>query len=664
VAAIPLKKQEVVMKLGTIFVFFLLISVAIFAQVPDYHWSFAGNGTLRDAPYAVAVDFDGNVYVTGEFFSPTLTFPGAVLTRTAATTGNCDFFITKFSPAGTALWGVSGGGTLTDRGYGIGIDNFQSPIVTGHYFGSATFGPNTVTSSGNLDVFTAKLNPNTGDYIWFKEGKSVSQASTRGLATDLQGNVVIVGYYGSASVDSVRFDNVKITSNGQRDVFVVKYNNDGVAQWGITGGGLKSGEQANDVVTDAAGNIYVTGIYLDTATFSGTVLNGNGLGEIFVAKYDPNGSLIWVKSAGGAKTSDDGSGIAVDHFGNVYVAGRFDSAATFGATQVLSNGTTDAFLAKYDNNGNLRWVKNWGGTGADYFNDIVVDADGYILGTGYFNGPATFGTTNLTAIASSDIFFIKCNTNGEIIWVKQGGGSDADVANGAAIDRGGNLYGVGYFSLYAKFGADSLVSSGVQDIFVTKIGTNPLPVELTSFNVKNSNGIITLDWTTGSELNNIGFDIERSTNSTTFTKIGFVQGKGTSTEVNKYTYSDNDVSPIKYYYRLKQLDMDGTFSYSSVVLIDAQLPDKFELLQNYPNPFNPNTSIMFSLPMNAKVHLEVFNILGESVAVLADQEFEAGKHEFSFDASNLNSGVYFYRINAVQTNGENFISSKKMILTK
>ncbi|MDP2302774.1 MAG: T9SS type A sorting domain-containing protein [Ignavibacteria bacterium] len=651
------------MKLGTIYIFFLLISVSIFAQIPDYHWSFAGNGKFRDAPYAIAVDFNGNIYATGEFFSDTLWFPGKFLVRTGSATGNCDFFLTKFSPNGTAIWGVSGGGTLTDRGYGVGFDPNGNPYVTGHYFGSATFGSYTVNSSGNLDVFTAKLDT-AGNYLWFKEGKSVSQATTRGLATDLLGNVVIVGYYGSSSVDSVRFDDVKITTNGQRDVFVVKYNSDGVAQWGVTGGGLKSSEQANDVVIDAAGNIYVTGIYLDTATFSGTVLNGNGLGEIFIAKYDPNGSLVWAKSAGGAKTSDDGSGIAVDHFGGVYVVGRFDSAATFGTTEVISNGGTDAFLAKYDNDGNFQWVKNWGGTGADYFNDIAVDAEGYILGTGYFNGTATFGTTNLTAIGSSDIFFIKCNAAGEIIWVKQGGGSDADVASGAAVDRGGNLYGTGYFSVYAKFGADSLVSSGVQDVFVTKIGTNQIPVELTSFNVKNLNGIITLDWTTGSELNNYGFDIERSIDNNTFTKIGFIQGKGTSTETNKYSYSDNDVLANKYYYRLKQLDMDGTFTYSSVVSVDLQLPEKFELLQNYPNPFNPNTSIMFSLPMNAKVHLEVFNILGESVAVLTDKELEAGKHEFSFDASNLNSGVYFYRINAVQSNGENFISTKKMILTK
>lgn len=651
------------MRLKYILLITVLLTSIIMAQAPNFDWSKAGNGTLRDAPYAVAVDVFGNAYITGEFFSPTLSFAGATLTRTSATTGNCDFMLVKLSPLGNAIWGISGGGTLTDRGYGVTLDQNQNPYVTGHYFGAATFGSYNLSSSGNLDVFTAKLDT-AGNYLWLKEGKSVSQASTRGMASDAQGNIVIVGYYGSTTVDSVRFDDIKITTNGQRDVFIVKYNSEGVVQWGITGGGLKSGEQANDVVIDASGNIYVTGVYTDTATFSGIVLNGLGLGEIFVSKYNSAGVIQWAKTAGGIKTSDDGSGIAVGHDGSVYVCGRFDSAATFGNTNLVGYGSQDAFLAKYDNNGTLVWVKYWGGTGVDYLNDIAIDPDGNILGIGYFNGTATFGGTNITAVSSSDIFFIKVNPSGDILWIKQGGGSDADIASGIATDLGGNLYGAGYFSVYAKFGADSLVSSGVQDIFVTKLGTSPLPVELSSFEVKNVNGIVTLQWSTSSELNNFGFDIERSYDNNTFSKIAFVEGKGTTAQSNLYTYSDFDAGSKKVYYRLRQLDHDGAYKFSSVVSIEGILPEKFELFQNYPNPFNPNTNIGFSLPSDANVQLEVYNILGEQVALLLNKDLEAGSHRVAFDASSLNSGVYFYSINVALNNGEHFNSTKKMILTK
>jgi len=640
---------------------FFCLQVNYSQTVPNFDWSIKGSGTLRDVGLAVTVDQIGNVYLTGEFFSSSLVFPGKILTMPGGT-GNCDFFLAKFNPFGRAIWGINGGGSLTDRGYGVALDHLGNLFATGHYFGTATFGPYTLTSSGNLDCFTAKLDT-LGTYIWMKEGKSVSQVSTRSMTIDANGNIIIVGYYGSSTVDSVRFDGIKIITNGQRDCFVVKYNNSGIVQWGVTGGGISSGEQANDVAIDNVGNIYVTGVFTDTANFSGIVLNGKGGTEVFIAKYNLNGQIVWAKSVGGIK-SDDGSGIALDKFGNVYVVGRFDSAAVFGSTQVVGNGGYDAFITRYDTAGNFIWVKYGGGTGSDYLKDIECDASGNIFGTGYFSAQATFGANVLTSTGLQDILFIKYNPAGDVIWTKQAGGADNDEGNRMCLDLGVNLISSGVFQLTAYFGPDTLTSAGVQDIFLSKIGNNPLPVELTSFTAKYLDSKIVLHWVTATELNNKCFEIERSSDNKGFSKIGIVDGNGSTSERHEYEFRDHEILHTKYFYRLKQIDFDGTSEHSKVVEIDVSLPAQFELYQNYPNPFNPATTISFDLPSDAQVNLSIYNVVGEHIADLVKSNYSAGKYSIEYDASSLASGIYLYQLCAIRPNGVIMSDTKKMIIMR
>ena len=151
----------------------------------------------------------------------------------------------------------------------------------------------------------------------------------------------------------------------------------------------------------------------------------------------------------------------------------------------------------------------------------------------------------------------------------------------------------------------------------------------------------------------------RSSDKINFTAIGFVKGAGTSTEKNTYTYTDDSRVTNKVYYRLKQIDFDGTSWYSQVVEAANVIPTEFALSQNYPNPFNPTTTIKFQLPVNSKVSLKVYDILGSEVATLVDEVKEAGYYELSFNANGLASGTYFFRINA-----DNFVQTKKMILIK
>ena len=196
-----------------------------------------------------------------------------------------------------------------------------------------------------------------------------------------------------------------------------------------------------------------------------------------------------------------------------------------------------------------------------------------------------------------------------------------------------------------------------------------IPVEMTSFTAAVAGGNVELNWTTATETNNQGFQVERS-NGGEFTSVGYVAGHGTTTETQNYIFTDRDVPVGSYSYRLKQVDFDGTFEYSDVVEAEVAAPVEFALDQNYPNPFNPSTKISFRLAADSKVSLKVFDVLGQEVMTLINNELTAGSHQVDFDASGLNSGVYFYKIEATGNNpangtgGTNFSDVKKMILTK
>ncbi len=191
-----------------------------------------------------------------------------------------------------------------------------------------------------------------------------------------------------------------------------------------------------------------------------------------------------------------------------------------------------------------------------------------------------------------------------------------------------------------------------------------VPVELTSFTASVTGSDVKLLWETASELNNSGFSVERKYANSEFMEVGFVPGFGTTSESKSYSFSDQNLRSGVYSYRLKQIDFDGTFTYSDEVNVDVIAPAEFSLDQNYPNPFNPSTKISFSLAIDSKVSLKIFDVLGQEVASLINQDLTQGVHTYDFNAAGINSGVYFYRIEATGVNGTEFVDVKKMTLVK
>lgn len=259
----------------------------------------------------------------------------------------------------------------------------------------------------------------------------------------------------------------------------------------------------------------------------------------------------------------------------------------------------------------------------------------------FFNGVTSVPLTSLTGV----------NDPTKLVWLKRTNSGDAWTNIGGSVS-GGNLLSTVTFSSFSEFAIGST-------------GSDPLPVELEIFNAMVENSKVTLNWQTASEVNNYGFEIERKANDN-WSKIGFVAGSGTTNAPREYSFVENNLPVGKHYYRLKQIDRDGKFECSQLVEATiVQTPKVFTLDLNYPNPFNPSTTLRYGLPIDSRVTLRIYNILGQQVSELVNSEQSAGWYRVSWQA-NVASGVYIYRLEAVSSSDPNhrFVDVKKMILMR
>ena len=269
---------------------------------------------------------------------------------------------------------------------------------------------------------------------------------------------------------SVTIGSTTLTSTGSFDVFVAKYDTNGSVQWARSIGGTNYGRA---IATDSGGNVYVIGEYSGTATFApGTTLASAGSSDVFVAKYDTSGTVQWATSIGGPG-SDNGYGIATDSGGNVYVTGRYQGTVTIESTTLTNAGSYDAFVAKYDTSGTFQWATSISGTGTEYGQAIATDSGGNVYVTGIYTNNFTIESTTLTNAGFSDTFVAKYDTSGTFQWATSIGGTRTEHGRGIATDSGGNVYVTGYYSGSSiTIGSTILTNAGSNDAFVAKYDTS------------------------------------------------------------------------------------------------------------------------------------------------------------------------------------------------
>ncbi len=388
-------------------------------------------------------------------------------------------------PADTWARGLGGAGS--DYGLSIAVDGSKNVYVTGYFEGTADFDPGSgtsnLTSSGKEDIFIAKYD-SSGALLWAHGIGGSADDRGYGIAVDASDNVYLTGYFR----ETVDFDPGpganNLTSAGREDIFFAKYNSSGELVWAL-GLGASFGDKSNSIALDASGNVYLTGSFHRTVDFdpgSGTtnLISGGG-SDIFFAKYNSDGNLVWAKGLSG-RNNDHGYSIKVDASENIYLTGDFIETVDFdpgsGTTNLTSNGHWDAFFAKYNAGGELVWVKSAGGSWIDRGSAITVDAGGNVLATGQFDGTVDFdpGSDAGNISGESDIFMVKYDSGGDLVWAKGIGAGHLDEGKGITVDAGGNVYLTGYFRLTVDFDPGSetteLTSNNVYDIFFAKYNSN------------------------------------------------------------------------------------------------------------------------------------------------------------------------------------------------
>ncbi len=524
------------------------------------------------------------------------------------------------------LWSQRFGNTFKDGGYGVAVDAMGNVVVTGEFRGTVDLGGGILVSAGGSDIFVAKYAA-SGEHQWSQRFGSLSDDSGYGVAVDASGNVVVTGVFQCA----VDFGGGNVVSGGAYDIFVAKYDASGAHQWS-QGFGSTVGDYGWRVAVDASGNVVVTGGFQSTVNFGGGNLVSGGAYDIFVAKFDASGAHQW-SQRGGSTVEGIATDVAVDPSGNVVVTGTFQGTVDFGGGNLVSAGEEDIFVAKYNASGAHQWSRRFGSTIGDWGGGVAVDASGNVVVTGGFQGTVDFGGGNLSA-GGLDVYVAKYAASGAHQWSQNFGSTNANYGHDLAVDASGNVVVTGEFQATVDFGGGNLVSAGGYDIFVAKY---------------DASGAHQWSQRAGSTVEDYGADVAVDASGNVLV-TGIFQGTadfggGPLTSAGNY-----DIFLVKYSCDPCAVP-EGPQTHS-------------HLLGAYPNPFNPNTSVFFTIDQTLEVYIEIFDVMGRSISVVADQIYEPGEHSVRWDGRNLagnmvSSGTYFVRMKYADG-----VQSQKIMLVK
>lgn len=419
-------RLEIVAILKVNLIFTMLVSVPFFSSAQNWEWVKQKGGISDANTSSIATDPWNNYYIVG---STTYT----------------DGFISKYSSAGEFLWTTNLAGAFAS----VTVDGTGNVYTTGR---------------NNSNFIIAKLD-SSGSPLWIKEAGQNSWGKS--LSKDAYGNIYVTGTFS----DSLQLDSFHLSGGNS---FIAKYDSSGNCEWAKI---ACQGCTSNCISADVFGDIYVTGRFSGISSFGSFELTCLGHVDIFIAKYDSEGNCLWANRAGGSRPSvnysmDNGFAVAATAEGNVYVTGSFTDTASFGLdTLIDASSANDVFIASYDGSGNLIWVKQAGGSVDDEGRCLAVDEEGSVYLGGSFVNSIAFGSTTLIGYGNYDLFVTKLDASGNPQWaISAGGAVWNEFVDGIALDANHDIVLTGEFYSTAFFGSDTLISEGLSDIYIAKLG--------------------------------------------------------------------------------------------------------------------------------------------------------------------------------------------------
>ena len=510
--------------------------------------------------------------------------------------------------------------------------------------------------------------------------------------------VILLIVFSSTNYAQWFWQNNPAQNNSLRDIFVFDENNAIIVGSGTILKTTDGGENWLNIPHDTTD--WPSSVFFVNDSIGWIAGFGNGIGEGSIQKTTDGGNN-WISQYNGG-------------WWEVFYSVHFVNEDKGWAVGVYSGDGPPHGIMYKTTDGGINWIFQSPGIYAGIWSSIIfINVDtGWVVGGGGFGGQRIAKTTDSGETwfeqliggnnGLSDVYFIDENigwvvggngailktTNGGENWISQTSGTSnyllsiqfANEYTGWAVgsygiilkttDGGENWIsqpsGTGNWLSSVHFANENAgwVVGENGTILKTINGGDPIPVELTSFTANAQTGYVELNWSTATELNNLGFEVQRSFSKSDFVTVGFVEGKGTTTEEHHYSFKDKDVSGFLHY-RLKQVDFDGSYEYSDIVEVEVLGAVSYELAQNYPNPFNPITNISYTLPTESQLKLSIYNPLGELIETLVNEKQDAGKYDAVWNAANHPSGVYIYTLDAVSLSGSKQMKiSNKMILMK
>jgi hypothetical protein len=438
-----------------------LVQAQALETPPSFEWAASASGDTNGKTRCVTVDREGNVFLAGE-----MTGEAKFGDITIKSTAGMDFFVAKLDAKGKFLWARHGGGALVDRGYGVATDTQGNCYVTGHCQSTdAEFDGVKLGNAGDYDAFVAKYDRD-GKLAWIHTMGGKGYDYGHAIVVDGNGDVIVAG----AVVGESKFgDKVVPNEWSGGHPFCAKYSSGGELRWVKTTSG-KVGGSVHGVGVDAKGNIYLGGMTSGNGMLGSKPLVTSKGGSSLVAKMSPEGDVLWVAQNFG-EPSCMVHELTADAEGRVWASGMFKGKATFGDESFNTTGdkNSDAYLAHYDTEGKLLWVRVGQGPEIDYGLGVATDGKGSAFLTGEFNADFKLAGATLKSLGSADIYVAKFDEKGTLRWVTQAGGENSDNAYTMAHDASGGLVIAGSFGGTAAFGKKSLSSTGGNDLYAAKL---------------------------------------------------------------------------------------------------------------------------------------------------------------------------------------------------